>query len=113
MSLTGYIVGFYIHGEPNFIVGKYDYDTISISPDKAWLLRYDENNLYLYDVDDNLAQTFPANGVYSVIWRPDSQAIFFSAGEAVYFLPIPNGMPRLVDECKEGGCLLNNITWLP
>lgn len=113
LSLAGDIIGLDMQGRPTPIARKFDYDKISISPDKAWLLMYDEKNLYLYDVDDNLAQTFPTNGVYSVIWRPDSQAIFFSDGKAVYFLSIPNGNPRLIDECEQYGCLLRDITWLP
>ena len=113
LSLTGDIVGFDMQGSPVSIVGKYDYDKITISPDKAWLLTYDENNLYLYDADDILVQTFPANGVYKVIWRTDSQAIFFLDGQAIYFLSIPYGRPRLVDECKEDSCLMMDNTWLP
>jgi WD40 repeat protein len=109
----GNIVGLDIFGKPSPVAGNFDTDKISISPDKSWLLMYDEKNLFLYDVDDNLTQTFPINGVYSVIWRPDSQAIFFSAGNAVYFLPIPNGTPRLIDECEQYSCSLRDATWLP
>ncbi|MBV6402702.1 MAG: Protein TolB [Anaerolineales bacterium] len=113
LSLAGDIVGLNKQGGPTPIAGKFDYDKISISPDKTWLLMYDDKNLYLYDVDDNLTRTFPTNGVYSVIWRPDSQAIFFSDGKAVYFLSIPNGNIRLIDECEQYGCSLRDITWLP
>lgn len=113
LSLAGDIVGLNKQGRPTLIAGKFDYDKISISPDKTWLLMYDEKNLYLYDVDDNLTQTIPTNGVYSVVWRPDSQAIFFSDSKAIYFLSIPNGEPRLIDECEQYGCLLRDITWLP
>lgn len=113
LSLAGDIVGLDMQGRPTPIAGIFDYDKISISPDKSWLLMYDEKSLYLYDVDDNLTQTFSTNGVYSVIWRPDSQAIFFSDGKAVYFLSIPNGNPRLIDECEQYGCSLRDNTWLP
>lgn len=113
LSLAGDIIGLDMQGKPTPIAGKFDYDKISISPDKTWFLMYDEENLYLYDVNDNLTQTFPVNGVYDIIWRPDSQAIFFSDNKAVYFLSIPNGDPRLIDECGQYGCLLRDVTWLP
>jgi tricorn protease-like protein len=113
LSLAGEIVGLDLRGKPTSITGKFDYDKISISPDKVWLLMYDEKNLYLYDVNDNLVQTFPTNGVYEIVWRPDSQAIFFSDNKALYYLSIPNGKPRLVDGCGKYGCSLRDSPWLP
>jgi Tol biopolymer transport system component len=113
MSLAGNIVGFDVQGRPTLMAGKFDYDKISISPDSSWLLMYDDTGLYIYDTNDNLVETFPHSGIQSVGWRPDSQAIFFSDGNALYILSIPNGKPRLINECGQSSCSLNDIVWLP
>jgi WD40 repeat protein len=113
LSLTGDIVGLDIDGKPTPVAGKFAYDKISISPDNSWLLMYDEKNLYLYDDNDNLAQTFAVNGILSLTWRPDSQAIFFADATAIYFLPIPHGEPRIIEECEEYSCSLRYVAWLP
>lgn len=114
ISLSGDVVGLGPDGKlTSFEIGEIDYDKISISPDKSWLLMYNNQDLYLYDTNDNLAQTFPISGIQSVSWRPDSQAIFFSDGKALYTLSIPNGKPKLVDECGQYYCSLDDIAWLP
>jgi len=110
--ISGDVVGLGIDGKP-FSLGQFDYDKISISPNKSWLLMYNNTDLFLYDTNDNLAQTFPVSGIQNVAWRPDSQAIFFSDGKALYILSIPNGKPKLVDECGESYCSLDDIAWLP
>ena len=113
LSLSGDIVGLDIDGKPTHVAGQFAYDNISISPDNSWLLMYDEKSLYLFDANDNLAQTFPFNGILSVAWRPDSQAIFFSDATAIHFLPIPHGEPRIIEECEQYSCSLRDIAWLP
>lgn len=112
-SLAGDIVGLDLEGRATHVAGQFAYDKISVSPDNSWLLMYDEKNLYLYNANDDLAQTFQTNGIYSVVWRPDSQAIFFSDGKAIYFLPIPHGEPRLIQDCAQYSCSLRDIAWLP
>ena len=110
--ISGDVVGLGMDGKPTSI-GKFAYDKISISPDNSWLLMYDDKNLYLSDTSDNLAQTFSINGIRSVVWRLDSQAIFFSDDKAMYLLPIPNGVIRLIHECEQYSCSLRDIAWLP
>ena len=110
--ISGDVAGLGMDGKPNSI-GDFAYDKISISPDNSLLLMYDHKNLYLYDTDDNLAQTFSINGIRSVVWRPDSQAIFFSDDKAMYLLAIQNGEIRLIHECEQYSCSLRDIAWLP
>ena len=111
--ITGDVVGFGFDGKLTTI-GHFNYDKISISPDHAWLLMYDDEKLYLYDTNDELMKTFPINGIQNMVWRPDSQAIFYSNGNGIYILPIPDGESRLVDKCEEQyGCSLDDIVWLP
>lgn len=106
------VVGIDLNGNSTYF-GKFANNKISISPDHAWMLIYDDEKLYLYDANDELMKTFPINGIQGIIWRPDSQAIFYSNGKELFILPIPNGEPRLVDECEQPGCLLDDIVWLP
>lgn len=110
--LMGELIAIGMDGKPE-ILGKFDYDKISISPDGSWLLTFDDKQLYLYDSHDHLAQTFPIIGINGVIWRTDSQGIFYSTNEGLYILPIPNGKPSLVDQCGQFGCSLRDAVWLP
>jgi hypothetical protein len=112
IPISGDVVGLGI-GENPTVIGQFAYDKISISPDGYWLLMYNDADLYLYDINDNLSQTFSISGTESVIWRPDSQAIFFSDGKALYILSIPNGDKRLVDNCENSNCSLTDVVWLP
>lgn len=110
--LNGEVVGFNLYGKPD-LMGHFAEDKISISPDNSWLLMYDDANLYLYDTNDSLVETFLISGIQNILWRPDSQAIFFSADNALYFLSIPNGKPAWIDECGQSGCLFADAAWLP
>ena len=101
--------------EPTSLKHHFDYQHISISPDHAWMLLFDETSLYLYNKNDELVKTFPIAGINKIIWRPDSQAIFYSTNNQLYSLTIPLGAPKLVDQCDLTYCSfdLENAVWLP
>jgi WD40 repeat protein len=96
-------------------LGSFSENQISISPDHAWMLLFDETNLYLYDKNDELVKTFPIADINKIIWRPDSQAIFYSTGKQLYSLSIPTGALKLLDQCDLKYCSfdLENAVWLP
>lgn len=92
-------------------LGKFDWDKISISPDYTWLIMYNEKELFLYDENDELIRTFQIPKIHLIIWRPDSQAIFYSAGNQLFTLSVPDGEPKLIDACPY--CALDDAVWLP
>jgi dipeptidyl aminopeptidase/acylaminoacyl peptidase len=110
-NLEGNITGITSDNKPTFL-GKFDYRKISISPNYVWLLIYDDQQLYLYDENDDLLKTFPIAGIDQILWRPDSQAIFYSTDQKLYYLPLPDGEPKLVDQC-DFSCYLKDAAWLP
>jgi len=112
VHLAGDVVGIDLNGKQD-LLGKFDYDKISISPDQVWLLMYDQANLYLYDTNDELIKTFPIPDIQKIIWRPDSHAIFYLANKELYTLLLPVGKPELVDKCNLSDCPLDDAVWLP
>jgi hypothetical protein len=81
---------------------------VSISPDYAWLLIYDDEKLYLYDKNDELVKTLPIPGIEKILWRPDSQAIFYATESDLYMLTLPAGEPKWVDSIN-----IHDALWLP
>jgi hypothetical protein len=99
------------------LLGKFDYQHISISPDYLWLVVYTDKELYLYDKNDELAQTFHLSNIKDVIWRPDSQGIFYSTGKELYSLSLSYEKPVFVDRCMSEHCSFDlrtsNASWIP
>ena len=110
--ISGDVVGLGIDGKP-ISIGNFAYDKISISPDNSWLLMYNETNLYLYDTNDHLAQTFAIPEIYNVIWRPDSQQYFFQMAKRYIFFLSRMESQDLIDECEQSSCSLDDVVWLP
>lgn len=54
------------------MLGHFDYDKISISPDHVRLLMFDNTKLYLYNKNDELIKTFPIPVIQRIFWRLDS-----------------------------------------
>jgi len=107
--IDGDVVGISLDGNLTRL-GKFDFDKISISPDYAWLAMYNDKELFLYDENDELVKAFQIPGIQTILWRPDSQAIFYTVDSRLFTLTIPNGESRFVDECL---CSLNDAIWLP
>lgn len=109
------VFGLPFDGKEPTSLGSFDYQHISISPDHVWMLLFDATNLYLYDKNDALVNTLPVADINKIIWRPDSQAIFYSANKQLYSLALPTGAPKLVDQCDVKYCSfdLENAVWLP
>ena len=84
----------------------------SISPNKKWVLVFENNNtkITLYSDNFQLVNSWRFDkGIYSngVQWRPDSMGIIISIPNKRYYLSIPNGTPRPIEIPG------NNFTWLP
>lgn len=117
--MAEYNSGWDIYGiNPNnttTLIGRYQQQYIS--PDYLWLLLSDERKMDLYDKNDELARTFLIPDIEEVLWRPDSQGIFYSTGNELYYLAIPDGMPILVDKCELEECSFDlrysEPVWLP
>ncbi len=105
--MSGNVVGIGLDKKPTDL-GNFDYNKISVSPDYAWLLMYDAQKLYLYDKNDELVKTFPIAGIQRIFWRPDLQAILFTAEQSLFTLSIPDGTLRLVDNTN-----VKDAIWLP
>jgi len=106
--IAGQVIGIDANGRPDSFAKFEHKPQISISPDFSWLLLCDENTLNLYDKNDELVKTFPIAGIQRVIWRPDSQAIFYSIGKRLYMLTLPTGDPKWIDEMD-----IQDAVWLP
>jgi hypothetical protein len=65
------------------------------SPDGSWLA-LSGKTLRLYTPSWELAQEIPTASS-SVIWRLDSAGLFFVDGKSLFYLPVPNGQPELVE----------------
>jgi Tol biopolymer transport system component len=98
-------------------IGNYDFQ--KISPDHSWLLLSDEQKIDLYDKSDELTRTFLIPNVRDsdILWRPDSQGIFYSTGKELYYLPVPDGASFLVGQCFLKDCIFsldeNDSAWRP
>lgn len=116
IKINGDVVGLTEYNEPTYL-GKFDYQHISISPDKSWLLMYDEEKAYLYDKNDELVNVFMIPNIYSVLWRPDSMGFYYSAYKSLSYLDINSGSIILIDQCVEEICGFilddSDSAWLP
>jgi len=106
--IAGQVIGIDVNGNPDSFAKFEDKPQISISPDLSWLLIFDKNILTLYDENDELVKIFPIADIQRVIWRPDSQAIFYSIGKQLYVLTLPTGEPKLIDNNE-----IQDVAWLP
>jgi WD40 repeat protein len=106
--IAGQIIAIDQNGKPASFA-QYDHKpNISISPDLSWLLIYNESTLNLYDKNDELVKTFEIGGIERIIWRPDSQAIFYSIEDQLYILVLPTGEPQKIGESN-----IEDAIWLP
>ncbi|NIS81229.1 MAG: hypothetical protein GTO14_13730 [Anaerolineales bacterium] len=95
---------FLVHGEAGILaltpdgVGRIVSEDAAIpipSPDGAWLAHLG-NTLRVYSSSEESVQEFAA-WPNSAIWRLDSLGLFFMEDTSLYYLPVPNGQPVLVD----------------
>ena len=86
------------------LLGKFGPQNISISPDYTWLLLYNGKDLNLYDRNDELLQTFSIDDIRQILWRPDSQGVFYSTGKELYYFSIPDGSSKFIDSCTTENC---------
>jgi hypothetical protein len=75
---------------------------IDIAPNYQWMLMFsvypdDLQNIDLYSKSDEFVRHISDDYPERIIWRPDSQAIFYRVGTALYYVALPDGQPTLVD----------------
>ncbi len=95
---------FFVHGEAGILaltptgesrIISEDTATPVPSPDGSWLALVD-NTIRLYSASWELVQELTASS-YTAIWRLDSAGLFFVEDDSLYYLPVPDGQPVLVD----------------
>ena len=90
---------------------------VSVSPDYLWLLIYNDQEMDLYDRNDNFAKSFEISGIDTLKWRPDSQGVFYSTEKELYYLDLQSSESIIVDQCEIENCSfrLNEYSsvWLP
>jgi hypothetical protein len=101
------VVALDLEGNPTPL-GWFDDDTISVSPDHNWLSMGDEDSLHLFDADDHEVKSIPAEDVSSVIWLPDSSGAFYHTYNDLYYIDLPVGEPKLIDQIH-----FYDSAWIP
>jgi hypothetical protein len=116
-SIFGHDVTYWGNGEFSFLVTGDQIGTIAVrpdgttkalegnpswtyvSPDKRWVAMrtaYTQPGVKLYTPDGQMLVVSPdtARGIY---WRPDSTGFYYRTEDALYYVPIEDPHPRLVD----------------
>ncbi len=90
-----------------------DQGNFSLSPDRKWLVFYDDQKIDMYAEPGTLIQSVTSMGASSILWKPDSTGLWIQS-ENLYFLPIPGSNPEpipcSIENCGEN---LANGVWLP
>lgn len=93
-----------------------NYET-SISPDYSWLIVYNNEEMNLYDENDNFVADLEIYGVIDIAWRPDSKGFFYSIGKDFYYFDMQERISNFVDTCITENCFIyfneRNSVWLP
>jgi hypothetical protein len=69
------------------------------SPNGKFTLVTDNEKVSLYSETLQLIKSWELNLFGSILWQPDSKAVFIYSNNGLYHLTIPNGEPELVDTC--------------
>lgn len=102
------------------------FDHVASSPNNQWFVLNDQQDIFYYlNQSDTGMDLFSESGQYlraitdqevtTVLWRPDSEGLFFIAG-SLYYVDIPDGLPVLIDSCEPEGCAFpyeKDFVWLP
>ena len=88
------------------------YSSPVASPDKKFIIIQSEIGLELYSHDLQLIRSWEYYQS-KIIWNHNSKAIFMYDNDRLFYLPLPNGEPILVDICTSHKCYLFNFIWLP
>lgn len=108
-------------GSINQVTDK-DFEQASVSPDRRWFVLYHAYErvvgMDLFSENDQFKRTVSEKDVSSVLWRPDSNGLFFHVYEdGWYYVDIPDGQPVAVDTCVAEKCEFlpsaDDSVWLP
>jgi len=92
---------------------RYDYEIPRVSPNQKWVIIPSDLGTELYSEALQLYKRIwdvPSK----IIWRPDSLGAFLFRDASMYYLPIPDGEPILIEnDCSLDSCSFNNYVWLP
>jgi len=110
LNADGQIYSISLDGDIRFLGPSTENTAPSISPNKKWILIFDNSNkITLYSDDLQTVNSWEFDeGIYSngIQWSPDSLGITISTFNQKYYLSIPNGMPKPID-------ITGNSVWLP
>jgi hypothetical protein len=112
LDTDGQIYNISLDGDIRLLGPSIEYTTPSISPNKKWVLVFENNNTKITLYSDNLQLVNSwrfDKGIYSngIQWRPDSMGIIISIPEQRYYLSIPDGTPAPIEIPGY------SFTWLP
>jgi hypothetical protein len=82
------------------------------SPDKKWLMVEGADGLQLYSETLELINSWEFRNT-EMTWRPDSAGLILFIDTAMYYLPIPDGEPLLIEDCAPDSCNVRGYVWLP
>jgi hypothetical protein len=77
---------------------------ISFSPDYRWMAIAGGDGITLLDPSDQIYYSWADKPVGDIAWKTNSQALYFSTSETVYYLPIEEPMPQPVFQCGKSSC---------
>lgn len=84
-----------------------------ISPDKKWVFVQGKENLQLFSEDFQLIKSWDFRNA-GIFWRSDTLGAFVWATKGLYYIPIPDGEPIWLSDCKDKDCPdFNDGVWLP
>ncbi|MBL8088804.1 MAG: hypothetical protein KF758_13750 [Anaerolineales bacterium] len=79
----------------------------SISPDYSWLIVYNNEEIDLYDENDDFVANLEISGVIDITWRLDSKGFFYSTGKDFYYFDMQERGSNFVDTCITENCFFH------
>ncbi len=83
-----------------------------LSPNKKWLLVEGYDGLQLFTENLELLKSWEIRNS-ELIWRSDSEGVVLVTAKEIYYLSIPDGELKLIEDCAPDYCPIRYYTWLP
>ena len=112
LDTNGQIYSISSEGDIRLLGPGIEYTTPSTSPNKKWVLLFENNNtkISLYSDNSQFVNSWKFDeGIYSngIRWSPDSSGMTISTYNQKYYLSIPSGTPTPIEIPG------SNFAWLP
>ncbi|HET9912386.1 MAG TPA: hypothetical protein VFQ13_10880 [Anaerolineales bacterium] len=92
---------------------RYDYEIPRVSPDQKWVILPSDMGTELYSKTMQFYRKIWDVPSSKIIWRPDSLGAFLFLDTRMYYLPIPDGEPTLIEDCAPSYCSSVDYAWVP